>query len=124
MLPERRFSLPPTSTSSHNEQYVREEGALSPAKFPSCASVLAALYKGLLSEIKQQSRQKLAGWRGGAEGGAGRALRRHTPSELPAFLSVLHSFQTLHSTSREVSGQTYTCTRGHRSTVYINVICF
>lgn len=58
------------------------------------------------------------------EGGAGRALRRHTPSEFPAFLSVLHSFQTLHSTSREVSGQTYTCTRGHRSTVYINVICF
>ena len=37
------------------------------------------------------------------EGGAGRALRRHTPSELPASLSVLHSFQTVHSTSREVS---------------------
>ena len=42
------------------------------------------------------------------EGGAGRALRRNTPSELPASLSVLHSFQTLHSTSREVSVQTYT----------------
>ena len=42
------------------------------------------------------------------EGGAGRALRRNTPSELPTSLSVLHSFQTLHSTSREVSVQTYT----------------
>ena len=75
MLPERRFSLPPTSTSSDNEQNVWDEGALSPAKFPSCASVLAGLYKGLLSEIKQQSRQKLAGWSGGAQGGAGRAPR-------------------------------------------------
>lgn len=41
---------------------MREEGAFSPAKLPSFASVSAALYKGLLFEIKRQPRQKLACW--------------------------------------------------------------